>query len=798
MNNLSKVFLIAGAGLAYCLPAAAFDLVSPVEGEVYKVASLSKIDLKWSENVNDFPEKTLQVLDASGNEVSVNCGMDQSWDDWDVYIATFTPAITTPGTYTVIVPANMAGDNNNKEYRLTYEVEGAVANPDGAVPTAVDPVDGTDIVQAEDVFFDKIRLVFGNAESLTVNQTNISLTDQTGTAVEFTISGFYQANDPMLQYQEHPFVCIDFNLDGNMPSGTYTLSIKPGAFTDQNGSINETAIDYTYTYTKTKADVDDTPLEITSALMGGVIDNGSSYSWVGTNAVEVTPDMQVAEFVGVLTVGEGKEGTGFLLTFNHGEKAEYVTYNLIDASTSETVYNSTCIKQEDNSYLIPWISTVKLLEDTKYRLEFHAYDNAYNMTEFGNGAELTFEGLSEAYKFSPAEFVTVVPSPGTVLTTLDQNKITVLFTQPVKVTSNVILGSSVTQDAKCESANEKEYDNVWYVYIPASLMATYPDAIVNVFAKDENGLVVNGNQGWESSACNQFEYTMTICLPRLLLGQTNTHVSELSTFFIYSADGRGVETSWLEFPYVIDVNGVKVAELNMEAYTDEWGDKTPFKALSWTSTSEDRMPLELEFQITPAITMKGQYSLVLPSGSFNIGTQFESEFNAPKEYDFWVTEFFPVSYTTDNNTVALSPVEITKSASLSIETKENWKLETLTLNGKDVTADVANGRYVSPAATEAMNFEATFAYDGVVVTPTGVDDIVTDLNLRGWSVGGKLYVAGLKDGQIVNVYTVGGSAVANATVAGGDDTLEFTLGKGIYIVTVTEGAQTVALKLVNE
>lgn len=791
--------------MAYCLPAVANELVSPQEGVVNNVSSLSQITLTWNEwTPEEPPTAKVSVLNEAGEKVVVDGeevvgNVDFDMADYACYTVTFVPAVTASGTYTVVIPTDILPGETTKEYRLTYKID---ANLNGAVPTLVTPENGASIIQSDATPFNNIRLDFANAVSLTLNQDNISLTDENNTAVPFEVYGVYAATNPMLSQVPNPFVSIEFNIDGNLASGTYTLSLKPGAVTDQSGKINETSIDYTYTYTKTKADRDETPLVILSALMGKAIDEGSTYTWVGEGAVDVTPDMEVAQFVGVNTVGEGNEGTGFLLTFNHGEKAAAITYDLWNVTTNESIYNGNLRKQEDNTYLLPWIATTPLVKDNDYRLEFHAYDgeNPDNRQEMGDGAELTFKGTSETYKFSSAEFVTVVPSPFSTLTSLDQNKVTVLFSQPAKVVDcQILLGGSMTATVKAEPSNEvKEYDNVWIVTIPEYMMRTYPDAIISVYAVGEDGLVVAGDQGWEDSACNQFEYKMTICLPKVMIGQSNTHVADLGTFSVYSADGRGIETSWVAYPYIIDSNGDKVAELNMEGYTDEWGDKVPFKVLRKTNDSEwDWMPLELEFQMTPVITKKGQYTLVIPDASFNIGSQFDSDICGPNSYVFWVTDFFPVTYSTDNSTIALAPVEITKSVDLAIETKENWKLETLTLNGEDVTADVADGRYVSPAASKAMDFVATFAYDGVVVTPTGVDDVVTDLNLRGWSDGGKLYVAGLKEGQIVNVYTVGGATVATATV-GADDTLEFTLGQGIYIITVTEGAQTVALKLVNE
>lgn len=800
MNSFTKALLCTGMIMGTVMSASAFNLVSPTEDEVTKVKSLGKIMLKWDAEPQEFPETVCLLLDNSGATIATGTP-DLSWDDYSAYDVTFSPTISAPGTYTVVVPANMAPDNNNKEYRLTYEIE-ASTEPAGK-PTAITPEDGSSITQGNGVEFNQIQLQFANDVSIEVNESLISLTNQDGTPVSFTIGGFYSADDPMLQYMPNPFVNIDFNGDGYMPSGTYTLTVNPGAFTSPNGMYTEKII-LTYYYTRTKPDRDETPLEITSALMGGAIATSPAlgvyeFSWDGTDAVNVTPDMKVAEFVGTNNVGEGNVGTGFLLNFNHGAKSEYVVYYLIDKETNENMVSGELVKQADGSFLLHWASTTKLIENKHYDLEFHTFNNIQDKVEFGDGACLTFIGTSEAFKFSSAKFVTVVPSIGETLNSLDQNKLTVLFTEPVKASAVVNLGMGMSEPSECESSNGTEFDNVWYVYIPDNIMLTYPEVDITVTAFGQDGNIVAGNSGFESTSGNMMSYTLTLCQPRIRTKQTNSHVAEINKFVVYSPDGRAINTSWMDYPYVVNSKGERVAEINQEYFTNEWGDKEPFKTVLWSPGDEyTREPLELEFQVIPTITEKGEYTLVFPTATFNIGSQFDSDTSVAQEYPYYVVDFFPVTYTVDSNTITLNPVELGNNVELFIDVNDGWKLETLLLNGNDVTENVANGVYTSEPAASAMNFQATFAFDGVVLTPSGVDDVVSDLNLRAWSEAQKLYVSGLKDGQIINIYTIGGSKMASAVIADGNDTMTFSLAEGVYIVTVTEGQNTVALKLINK
>lgn len=798
-----KSLLCAGMLVSAGLSASAYNLISPEEGVVNEVSSLAKVQLLWDSDVQDPPSGEVQLLDESGKLVVVGNG-DFDWDNWSAYIIKFNPAPTQSGMYTMVVPANMASDNSNKEYRIQYKLE---AQSETAVPTAVSPESGSSIVQGEGVSFDMIQITFGGASAMTVNEANISLTDQTGTPVEFTIGGWYSADDPMLEWAENgPFVNIMFNEKGQMPSGTYTLKCNPGAFTTASGVMLETPLEYTYTYTKTIADADPTPLEITSALLGianahseGIDTSKYTYTWDGTDAKTITPDMPLAEVVG--TNGPNNTyvpGTGVLVTFNHGEKAGYVTAELREIGTSEMLYLSEPKKQEDNSWLLCWPMTIRLYEGKNYEIYFRTYSSEAEMVEFGDGAALTFVGTSEPFKYSSAQYVTVVPTSGETLNSLNENKCTVLFTEPVTVEAVVNTGFGSSTPAECESANYEEYSNVWYVYIPESIMKGYPQCDISLVAYGEDGNIVDDGNNAEENSFLQFSYNLTLCQPRVKLRETNSSVSEINTFRAYSGKGNAFNTSWLAYPYVIDENGNIVANLNMEYATDEFGDKTPFKVVSYDSGSEwERNPLELEFQMIPAITKKGKYTLVLPTAAFQFGTQFDGETSVEQNFEFNIVDFYPITFAVDNCAVALSPVETGATSKLSLDIAEGWQLESLTLNGNDVTTDVVNGRYESAPVVAAVNYAATFSYDGVVVTPTGVNDVVTDLNLRGWSDGGKLYVSGLKFGQTVNVYTVGGAVMASAVVEN-DETLVFSLAEGTYIITVTDGDQRVALKLINK
>ena len=808
-KSMLAAALIAGTGFS----ASALELVSPTEGATTTVESLGTITLKWDEWLpEDLPTQTCTLLNSEGTQVAVG-NVDFNFMDFAWYDVTFVPTITEAGKYTVVVPAGLAPGEDTPEYRLPFEIAVNTSTP--AEPTSIIPADGAVIVQdtqaATPVEFTKITFNFENDPYLTVNFDLITLTDDKGNNINYQTSGWWQEGNAMITLYGYPMVVLAFNTDGTMPSGKYTLTCKPGAFTSPRGSYLE-EITCTYDYTRTLAEADDTPLEIESALMGHVTVKSSSasgtlvntFTWIGDGAVEVTPDMEVPGFIGTNNVGEGKEATGFLVTFNHGAKSEYVTYTLINVTENYNISHSEARKQEDGSFLAPWITSVDFYEGVEYAIEFHAYNNVQDKVEFGDGkgARLTFKGTTDAFKYSPARYITSVPVNGTTIVNRDMAKVTALFSEPVKATMNYALGMGAgTVAIPAESESGDEYDTVWTTTIPASVLSDYPQVEINIVAYDRDGLIVAcDDKALEDLSVNKVTYYLTFCQPRILLTQTDSHVPVIDSFVVTSSKGNGVNPSWLANPYVVNAQGKTVAELDKTYYQ---GNADSFDGtylpLSWTSaaTAGDQDPLELEFHVTPAITEKGKYTLVFPTATLQFGNQFTGETSVAQEMDFYVVDFYPVDYTVDNCTVSLSDVEAGKAATIEVSAAEGWKLEELTLNGEDVTDGVKEGNYTSAPATAGMHFAAKFAFDGITVTPTGVDDVVTDLKLRGFSQDGKLIVAGLKAGQTVNVFTDGGALMATETV-GDMDTLEIGVPAGIYIVTVTEGNTRVALKLVNK
>lgn len=804
MNIFTKSTLLAATLLAGAASAQAYTLVKPNPAEVQRVSEIGTVHLVWSEwyaEEDADPTKEVTILDANGTVVASTLP-ELSWDDFSTYDLHFSPAVTTLGEYTMVVPANIAPDNTNPEYRISYVVE-EKAPVVPCVPTKVTPTPGTDVIQGDYDGFTSINLQFGNDAWLEINESQLQLKDQSGNKVQMVVSGTYTKDNPMLQYFPNPVVLLNFNDDGQLASGTYTLTIPAGAIKSDNGQLEET-LTYTWNYTKTRAEADPTPLEIlsielgTSTATGGFDDNHIAlYNWNG-DGTPIQDGAPIAKFS-----GKDKTVSALRITLNHGAKTRCLAYELYDDNAGEIIYNSNALKLEDDSFLISWPYDINLYEGNTYKLNLNAYSSFNYMThvEFGQGATFNITGAQAPFRYSSAVLAVVSPDPEiTVISSLEMNKVTFVYSEPVKITrSDFIVGQGFSSPIEAVSRDGGEYDRVWYVTIPDNALNSRVACDISMAAVGQDGLVVAGESGFEETACTMVSYDLTLCQPRILLGQTDSHRPGLEIFTVSAERNYAINESYMGYPVIKNAKGEVVANID-EEYAEEyipewdWTDYSPYKVLR-TSGGSEPDPLELEFRMVPAITEPGNYTLCFPKWSFALGTQFDGCSSIAQEFPFTVVPFAEVTYSVDHHTVTLPAVESGKKHTLPISVADNWKLESLTLNGEDVTDQVKDGVYTTPALNERADLAATFAFDGAMALPSSADEIVTDLNLRGWSQDGKLYVAGLKEGQTLNVYTLGGARMVSFAVSA--ETAEITVPAGeAYIVTVSEGNQTVALKLV--
>jgi len=117
----------------------------------------------------------------------------------------------------------------------------------------------------------------------------------------------------------------------------------------------------------------------------------------------------------------------------------------------------------------------------------------------------------------------------------------------------------------------------------------------------------------------------------------------------------------------------------------------------------------------------------------------------------------------------------------------DWTLASLTLNGKDVTADVVDNAYTLKKVAEESSLIATyeFAHEMDVVETTGIVSVENhDYTIS--NVDGFIQIENLKGGDVVKVYTVNGMSVAQMTAS--KDVMKISAPTGQVYVVMINGA----------
>ena len=106
------------------------------------------------------------------------------------------------------------------------------------------------------------------------------------------------------------------------------------------------------------------------------------------------------------------------------------------------------------------------------------------------------------------------------------------------------------------------------------------------------------------------------------------------------------------------------------------------------------------------------------------------------------------------------------------------RVNTVIVNGEDVTDRIVDGYYTTPIITRPSKIVVSFEQD-----PDGIAYVPEKDNLHVYGNEGSLYVCGLEESQRISVYTLDGKLTSSQTIEG--DT-KLKLNEGIYIVKVGE------------
>lgn len=328
--------------------------------------------------------------------------------------------------------------------------------------------------------------------------------------------------------------------------------------------------------------------------------------------------------------------------------------------------------------------SVKLVRGEEYHLVFTAWTDEMSRwtgaEPLGSEYEI-FTGTTEPFRFSSIQLTSVSPEnyteiePTLTEISLDFDGLVNIDSQ----TSFINYGQGMTVPfARIEPIDSEDgtYANKWNLYIPETYIATYRVEVLNltIIATDENGLLVEGNEGFEEGSYIGLEYT---------IAGAGTNAD----FYVLPAEGEVESLSEFEVgcysqPTGINYNATETIDLvdrmnrnpiyqftsnDMQIVSvPKEGVEIPDDA---DETDTKYFTTVVRFTLPTELTEDGTYLLTIPQGFFTFGDMFTTTVNAVRS----------VSYEINNGggsgdepayTVTPAPGAVTELSEIIIEFEE--------------------------------------------------------------------------------------------------------------------------------
>ena len=773
----SLIALVAVAAMAMTANAAVtVTLVTPPEGDVSNPDHFPTIQLD-----TEAYESGTVTMSLEGGE-SVVC-------DWSFNMSAYKlevncDKVTKSGKWTLTIPAGALAnpeDDTDVNEEITYtwnyinptEGEAPVSgitlsafttNPEGGIVAPGNPCEN-------DEYFRNINITLPKY-GLTVNNTTLKITSDNGFEGDAEVmTMFYD----MEMSQDLIVKCSALDIK---ESGTYTLHVPAGFVTD--GTSSNEAVDFSWTYTYTGgSEGPDTPAELVvkSVSVGGV-----DIKTTPTLAA-INPNDEI-----VVNIDPIPEAVMLAVEFKDVTNDEYIRgFEIRDIPTNPDVV----AKPAEGYYrtVAGGNAVNKFYAGTEYSITVTGYSsiNAGDPTNMVWGPQtVTFEGTTEPYKYSPVTVVSVSPADGAEITDASQ-PIVITYSAPVDVDKVEAStgGQMSTIVDMLPYATPNADKTVWTIKPGSSFWESSDNSwMFMVYAKDENGLVVKGNFGEDADSYYQVTYGCYMAWPLVDLSPASGMVEELYSFTITNPKGIGL--SWNYVPYVINEAGETVAKVDMNSQIQYDANGTDISTLPMG----DYVAVKATFHLTAPITEPGKYTLVTPRSAYAIGTQYEGEYNRYFETEYTVVKMPKVKVDVELVNFANVSFEVLegKDATVGLTPSADWKLATLTLNGEDVTSDVADNAYTIAAIEADAKLVATYeyAYEVETIQTSGVVD-VAGKQITVANDGDRISVEGVAEGDTIKVYTVNGMVIAN--VVAEQDIVKISCPTGqVYIVVINDKA----------
>jgi len=401
--------------------------------------------------------------------------------------------------------------------------------------------------------------------------------------------------------------------------------------------------------------------------------------------VELAATFDPADGTEIASFGAGDLIT---VTFNKPEVVGYTEWKLVDNNpkTPEDAIIRTGMmkKNDDGSWYGKFYYETELLQGHTYTVTVYPYATEADMqaeadhNTYSNALgqfTATYTGTTEAYEYSSVSLVSLSPAEHTVLNVND-NVITAVFSDVVTLTAERNGGQS-GDNTPCEVASED--GKTWTITIPESVMTSTSGALnINVYVKDAEGKVVEGNMGEDENSYFVWNYATYAGSPEFTITPGSGVVEQIDKIRVSYAGG--INLSWQCADQVKIYKGDNVVyTVAEEDFSYDWDD------ITW-----------LDITLPTPITEAGTYKVVFPAVFFSLGEEFDGYMNKEQTVEYTI-----------EGTPEPEPATL-------VVTPEEGTVELL----KEFTFTTSDGSMIAPSSIEDGDIVIFDTFNNVVATFT--------------------------------------------------------------------------------
>lgn len=756
-------------------------LVDPAEGAVTNPGHFPDITV----NVGDAMEQVQVVTMSSDAGESVECPWAFDFDSFAGMVVDCSK-VTKSGKWTLTIPAgalDLEGESNDAvsfSWDYTNPDAGSGSGEASALTfeaNAINVVDAATVkVPAGGSFenttgFPNINFTF-SVKDVVPAESTLTLTSDKGYSKAITLNHMFYD----MGYSEDMILMV--GNENVTESGVYSIELPEGFFSVGDSKSAAQTLSWTYTNPNQSGPVDDGDLVVNSLTIGSVD------ILTAKKLADIAPGTAIKASIKPIP-----EAVMLKLSVTNKDNGEAIrNYEIYDIPTNPDVnvdpaagvYST---KQAGKA-------TTKFYVGSTYNIQVTAYSstNANNPANTVWGpVDIEFEGETVPYQYSPVTVVSVEPSDGFEVTDPSQ-PVVITFSAPVaEVTCSASTGGQAAVITDMDPYMTASADKtVWTVRPGASFWnGCDTDMMFDFTAKDDQGLVVKGNQGVDAGSFYRVTLGCFLAWPEVALNPASGMVEELYSFTVENS--RGINMSYNAVPYVVDAAGNQTkVDMNDLQLFDPKG-----RNLNDIPMTEEVKAVKMIFHLTQAITEPGAYTFVAPRSTFAIGTEYDGEYNRYQETAYTVVKMPKTKVNVELVNFAKAQFEVLsgRSATVNLTPAADWKLASLKLGETDVTADVVNNAYtIADVEGEEVSLVATyeFAHEVQMIESSGILSVGSK-EVKVYNENDNIVVEGVAEGDVVKIYTVNGMLIGSMTAT--QDVVKVSCPAGqVYVVLVNDAA----------